>query len=52
MLYPDESYQIMGACFEVHNRRGSGFLEPVYQECMEIELEHQQLPFIAQHQDR
>ena len=48
MLYPDESYRIMGACFEVHNRKGCGFLEPVYQECLEIELEVQKIPFVAQ----
>lgn len=48
MLYPDESYRIMGACFEVHNRKGCGFLEPVYQECLEIELDHQKIPFVAQ----
>ena len=48
MLYPDESYQIMGACFEVHNRKGCGFLEPVYQECLEIELDYQKIPFAAQ----
>ena len=48
MLHPDESYRIMGACFEVHNRKGCGFLEPVYQECLEIELEHQKISFVAQ----
>ena len=48
MLYPDESYRIMGACFEVHNRNGCGFLEQVYQECLQIELEHQKIPFVAQ----
>ncbi len=48
MLYPDESYQIMGACFEVHNHQGSGFLEAVYQECLEIEFTQLQIPFIAQ----
>jgi len=48
MLYPEESYQIMGACFEVHNQKGSGFLEPVYQECLQIELEHQNISFLAQ----
>lgn len=48
MLYPDESYRIMGACFEVHNRQGCGFLEPVYQECLEIELEIQEISFVAQ----
>ena len=48
MLYADDSYRIMGACFEVHNRMGCGFLEPVYQECLEIELEYQRIPFVAQ----
>ena len=48
MLHPDESYRIMGACFELHNRRGCGFLEPVYQACLEIELEHQKISFVAQ----
>jgi GxxExxY protein len=48
MLYPDESYRIMGACFEVHNRKGCGFLEPLYQECLAIELEFQRIPFVAQ----
>ena len=38
----------MGACFELHNRRGCGFLEPVYQECLGIELEYQKIPFVAQ----
>ena len=33
-----ETYQILGACFEVYNEKGCGFLEPVYQECLEIEL--------------
>jgi GxxExxY protein len=48
MLYPEESYRIMGACFEVHNRKGCGFLEPVYQECLEIELDYQAIPFVPQ----
>jgi GxxExxY protein len=44
LIYPDESYKIMGACFEVHIDKGCGFLEPVYQECMEIELGLQAIP--------
>ena len=48
MLFPDESYRIMGACFEVHNRKGCGFLEAVYQECLEIELGYQEIPFVSQ----
>lgn len=38
----------MGACFEVYKEKGCGFLEPVYQECMEIELTLQGIPFVAQ----
>jgi len=50
IIYKDESYRIVGACFEVYNDKGCGFLEPVYQECMEIELAHQRIPFVAQAQ--
>jgi len=32
-----ESCEVMGACFEVYKDKGSGFLEAVYQECLEIE---------------
>ncbi len=42
------TYAIIGACFEVYNRMGCGFLESVYQECLEIEFAHQQIPFEAQ----
>src|SRR5271168_3508914 len=38
VVYREESYRVMGACFEVYREKGCGFLEPVYQECMEIEL--------------
>ena len=41
-----ESYAIIGACFEVYNEKGCGFLEPVYQECLGIELEYQRIPVI------
>ncbi len=48
LVYPDESYAIMGACFEVYKDKGVGFVEPVYQECLEIELDAQQIPYKAQ----
>ncbi len=44
IIYPEESYKIMGACFEVYNDKGCGFLEPVYQECMELEVGLQDIP--------
>jgi len=48
MLYAEEVYSIIGACFEVYKRMGSGFLEAVYQECLEIEFEQKGVPFVAQ----
>jgi GxxExxY protein len=47
IIYKTESYAIMGACFEVYNDKGCGFLEPVYQECLAIEFEYQRIPAIA-----
>lgn len=46
IIFPDESYRIMGACFEVYNHMGSGFLESVYQECLEIEFQERGIPFV------
>jgi GxxExxY protein len=49
ILYEAESYKIMGACFEVYRTMGPGFLEAVYQECLEIEFRERGIPFISQH---
>jgi len=38
ILYREESYQIVGACFEVYTEKGNGFLEAVYQECLRKEF--------------
>jgi len=46
LLYPEESYKIRGACFEVYREKGCGFLEPVYQECMELELRLQGVLYV------
>ena len=48
IIYRDESYRIMGACFEVYKEKGCGFLEAVFQECLELELSDQSIPFVAQ----
>ena len=47
IVFKEESYQIIGACFEVYNEMGCGFLEPVYQECLEIELQDRSIPFVS-----
>ncbi len=48
LLFAEESYQIRGAIFEVYREMGCGFLEAVYQECLERELSKQGIPFVAQ----
>jgi GxxExxY protein len=48
IIYKEESYAILGACFNVYNDKGCGFLEPVYQECCEIEFIHEDIPHFAQ----
>ncbi len=48
ILFKDECYAIQGAIFEVYREMGCGFLEPVYQECLEKELRNRDIPFIAQ----
>ncbi len=48
LIYKDECYQIVGACMEVHKELGPGFLEAVYQEALELELDIQTIPFISQ----
>jgi GxxExxY protein len=48
VVYKRESYAIIGACFDVYNEKGCGFLEPGYQECLGIEFEHQRIPAIAE----
>jgi len=48
IVYKEESYRIMGACFEAYKEMGCGFLEAVYQECLEMEFAAQGIPFVPQ----
>ena len=48
LLLEKETFKILGAGFAVYKEMGPGFLESVYQECMEIELESQGIPFASQ----
>ena len=43
--FKEESYRIIGACFEVYNELGNGFLEAVYQEALRHEFQRQGIPF-------
>jgi GxxExxY protein len=48
LVFEEETYKILGACFEVYTDKGCGFLEAVYQECLEIEFGLQDIPFQPQ----
>ena len=48
LVYKEESYKILGACFEVYQALGRGFLEAVYQECLQIEFSECGIPFAPQ----
>ena len=48
ILFKDESYKIIGACFEVHNILGHGFKEAVYKDALELELTRLGVPFVRE----
>ena len=50
IVFEEESYRISGAIFNVYREMGCGFLESVYQECLELELKRSKIPFESQKQ--
>ena len=48
LIYAEETYAIRGAVFDVYRELGSGFLEAVYQECLEKEFKRRSLPYLPQ----
>jgi GxxExxY protein len=48
LLYEEETFAIRGAIFEVYREMGCGFLEPVYQECLDKEFKRRGIPYLAQ----
>lgn len=45
LIYKEESYMIIGACMEVHNNLGAGFLEIVYKDALEYEFSIRNIPY-------
>lgn len=45
IIYKEESYKIIGICFEVHNNLGPGFLEIVYKDALEYEFKKVDIPY-------
>ena len=48
LIFKEECYSIIGACFEVYKEKGCGFLEAVYHECLAIEFGLQSIPANSQ----
>jgi len=48
LILREEVYQIVGAAMEVYYQLGCGFLEPIYQQALEIELGRRRIPFEPQ----
>lgn len=47
LIFAEEAFRLRGAVFHVYRAMGAGFLEAVYQECLEIELAKRGIPFAA-----
>ncbi|NQU41553.1 MAG: GxxExxY protein [Lentisphaerae bacterium] len=52
LLFEDECYRVRGAVSEVYREIGSGFLEAVYQECMQKEMKKRALRYFEWVEDR
>jgi GxxExxY protein len=52
LRFEEETFAIRGAVFEVYRVMGCGFLEAVYQECLEKELAARGILFVAQQELR
>ena len=44
LILKEESYGIMGACFEVFSQMRNGLIEPIYHECLIREFEERNIP--------
>ncbi len=48
LVFKKESYEIIGACFEVYNEHGNGFLESIYHESLILELAFKKIPSVSE----
>lgn len=48
LIYQEETFKIIGACMEVYNTLGTGFLEIVYKDALEIEFKRRGIPYIRE----
>ncbi len=48
LLFKEEVYAIAGAAMEVYYQLGTGFLEAVYHEALQMEMQRRHIPFESQ----
>lgn len=48
VVYKEESFAIIGACFAAYKEMGCGYLEPAVRRCLDEELTLRKTPFMAQ----
>jgi GxxExxY protein len=48
LLYPELSYEVVGAAYDVHNSLGGGLLEKVYQKAFAVALRKREIAFAEQ----
>ena len=48
IIFKEESYQIIGACMEVHSQLGMGLKEAVYKDALELEFKNKNLNYIRE----
>jgi GxxExxY protein len=47
LIFREYTFVILGACFAVYKEKGCGYLEAVYQECLELEFKERAVPFVS-----
>ncbi len=48
IIYKEECFAIQGAVYDIYREMGCGFVEAVYQECLEKEMARRDIPFKSQ----
>lgn len=48
LIHEQETHNVIGAAMSVHRYLGCGFTEKVYQDALEIELRHLQIPYMRE----